>query len=204
MSFHIKPGYVEREKPAYYLDDGSYGFTAQPDVYPYAAGLACSLGLRSLVDVGCGQAHKLRALHAQHPNWRLVGVDHGDNIRWCREHLRWGYWFDLNLEDEHTIDAEDSVLVCADVIEHLKDPRPLIRTIKRSGCARALISTPDRDLTWGKDHMGPPPNDCHVREWNRAELRAFLEAEGCRVESLSLTASDDNGSGYLTSLAVIA
>ena len=53
-----------------------------------------------------------------------------------------------------------------------------------------LISTPERDLTQGLWHHGPPPNVAHVREWNIRELGALLRRAGFEHGSLGLTRSN--------------
>ena len=67
-------------------------------------------------------------------------------------------------------------IICADVIEHLLKPEILLDLL--ADCvdlgAGLVLSSPERDLTHGKGHMGMPPNPCHVREWNEAEFRCLL------------------------------
>lgn len=204
--FCIKPGYVEREAPAYFLDDPK-GITYQPDVYWYAYGAALELGASGIVDVGCGYAPKLEILHAHRPDWRYVGIDHGKNIGFCQGAFAggssddWGEWLAIDLEQPHEYDATDAVVVCADVIEHLRDPRPLLTGIRGSGCRAAVLSTPERDLEWGVGHNGPPPNPCHVREWNRVEFGDFLAQEGFALEHLGLTRPNDQEPREKTILA---
>lgn len=200
--YRIKSGYQERSEPAYFLDDTGR-VTHQPDVYEYARRVAIDLDAPGLVDIGCGWAPKLAAAHELHPDWRFVGVDYGANIAQCRDRYDWGEWLEVDLEEPHEIDAEGAVIVSADVIEHLRDPTHLLAAICESGCAAAVLSTPERDLTWGTDHNGPPPNPCHVREWNQAEFGEFLCDAGFTVEHLGLTRSDDAGTGEKTILALV-
>lgn len=203
VTYAIKDGYTQRDRPAYFLDDPK-GVTFQPDVYWYAFGLAIEFGACRIVDVGCGYAPKLETLHAQRPDWDFLGIDHGLNIQWCETQHAWGQWLTIDLEHPHSYDATGSILICADVIEHLIDPGPLLDGIRRSGCTRAVLSTPERDLNWGANHNGPPPNPCHVREWNRDELGAHLTGAGLTVEHLGLTRSDDSATGEKTILARVA
>ena len=70
--------------------------------------------------------------------------------------------------------------------------------------ARAVvISTPERERTWGDLQMGPPPNVAHVREWTLGELAAFLESEGLEHGDMMLTRSNDRENQLATSLAVL-
>src|SRR5581483_4144698 len=179
----LKPGYRSHPYPIYWDDAVDLkGITWQPEVYADAAAIAETLGARRIVDVGCGTAGKLAALH---PRFEIVGIDYGSNLDVCRERYPFGTWLEHDLEQEVELPVPpellaDAVVVCADVIEHLVRPELLLRKLRAVlGHARAvLLSTPERDLARGRDHMGPPPKQHHVREWTLRELGAFLEYEG--------------------------
>lgn len=208
--FCIKDGYQENPGPVYFLDDihereGDEAIVFQPDVLPRSAEVAEENGLTTIIDVGCGQATKLAAIHDEHPAWTLIGIDYGDNLAWCRERYPWGTWVESDLEQataDVAVDASQAVVVASDVIEHLVDPRQMLLTIRKTGAPFVLISTPERDLQFGPDHYGPSPNLCHVREWNRDELAAFLEQQGFKVLEMGLTRSNDQGDAENTILAI--
>jgi hypothetical protein len=71
------------------------------------------------------------------------------------------------------------------VIEHLVYPDILLNTLTKwlSFANQAVISTPERDLVHGTDHIGMPPNPCHVREWNASEFLCLMEQWQLQVES---------------------
>ncbi len=194
--YAIRDGYRERANPAYF-QDLDRGIVHQPDVLPYAADLARERGIGRIVDVGCGHALKLAALRDE---FEVVGVDYGANLRWCRENHDWGEWHEIDLDAPHELPG-DGVIVCADVIEHLRHPEHLLASVKATGCI-AVFSTPERELTWGADHNGPPPNRAHVREWTGPEFRTLLE-DHFRVRTVGRTLTDDVGTGYKTILAVV-
>lgn len=153
-------------------------------------------------DVICGRAGKLAGLREQDPDLDIIGVDFGRNIDWCRENLAVGTWLDADLEAATLpLDTEviaRSVVVCSDVLEHLVDPRPAMRLIcwlLDQGAACAVLSTPARDKRAGADHLGPPFNPSHVREWTQTEFRAFVTTFPVTIERFELTRSDDGGGG---------
>lgn len=201
--YRLKPGYVERLEGLEYHLDAPHpdGLVSQPDVYLKAARLAAFTGASSIIDLGCGRAAKLAELHAEHPEWRYLGVDWGPNLEWCQQHYSWGRWRSIDLDRPHAVHARTAVVVCADVLEHLREPRYLLGALRASQARAILISTPERDLTHGYEHSGPPPNPCHVREWAALELLEFLEAQGLTVRRLELTRSDDGAGGRRTLLA---
>lgn len=202
MTFCLPPRYRENPGPVYFHDVDGSDITFQPDVLPYAADLCTLAGLVHIVDIGCGLATKLAALHDAHPDWRFTGIDFGPNLDYCRENYPWGTWVERDLENAFHLDARDSVIVCSDVIEHLVDPRMMLATIRHSHTPAAVFSTPAREVQYPKHHKGPPQNLCHVREWSTPELGEFLTQEGFRVEYLGLTRGNDKGPALSTTLAV--
>ncbi|TVT55321.1 class I SAM-dependent methyltransferase [Amycolatopsis rhizosphaerae] len=204
-------GYLQRVPPEYFADADDSGITWQPDVYPAALALARKHDRTMIIDLGCGRAGKLAALREQNPSLDIIGVDFGPNIDWCREHLRGGRWLDADLESATTLPLVPeviarSVVVCSDVLEHLIDPRPAMRLIcwlLDHGAAGAVLSTPARDKRAGADHLGPPFNPSHVREWTQGEFRAFVASFPVAVERFDLTRSDDGGGGLTTQLVVV-
>jgi GT2 family glycosyltransferase/2-polyprenyl-3-methyl-5-hydroxy-6-metoxy-1,4-benzoquinol methylase len=207
--YALPAGYRARPVAEYYVDsaEGDRGVTWQPDVYPLAAELARSLTCRVIVDIGCGHARKLVAMH---PEFEVVGVDFGPNIEHCRRMHRFGTWLESNLESGVVLPIPERVLaravvVCSDVVEHTSDPRPLLHTLRDllNHAPVAVISTPDRVRTHGPDHLGPPPNPAHTREWSLDEFKALLEREGFSIASLTHTRSNDRDNRPATILAVV-
>lgn len=205
VNYFLDPRYKARLDPDYFQDEGMDAVW-QPDVYADAADLAERLASTKIIDLGCGDGSKLVALH---PQFEIVGVDYGPNIEGCRKRYDVGAWieFDLDSDDPLPLQGfEGSVLVCADVIEHLVYPERLLRRVRNAldhGGDALVLSTPERDLANGPGHLGPPSNRAHVREWNTEELRNFLRAEGLDG-NFGLTRSNDHNDQLLTILAVAA
>ena len=209
QDFHLKPGYIERVEPHYFEDEEDSEW--QPDVYPFALGLLSACGASKVIDIGCGKAAKLKPFFDA--NVAVMGIDYGANIAYCRERYPRGHWREADLEridealckDLQFIDPRGAVLIVADVIEHLRNPWPLLQALRdwMTAARIALISTPERDLEYGAQHSGPPPNEAHVREWNRAELETLLKAAGLNVIHVGLTRAHTSHVTLRTTLAVI-
>jgi len=206
-NFFIKPGYRARTQPEYYADIQDDGTIWQPEVYPLAATLAYQYECRYIIDIGCGRAHKLAALH---PEFEIIGLDFGSNLEYCRTRYPFGKWIEVDLEDGMGVDISpeilrNAVVVNADVIEHLVNPTKLMQLIRSYliHAKVALISTPERDLERGCQDMGPPANPTHIREWNLAELEILLSSEGLRPAYCGLTIRNDKDRLRNTSLAII-
>lgn len=205
-NFCIKEGYRIRSTPEYFRDTAA-GITYQPDVYPFAGYLAQRFGCEYVIDVGCGTAGKVVKLS---PPLKIIGIDIGDNIAFCRRNYPMHSWIECDLEHpEHLHFPEDlltrAVIVCADVIEHLCDPLPLLLKLKSflDYSPVCLLTTPERDLVRGPGDFGPPANASHVREWNMPELYNLLSVLGFNVEFIGLTANNDRDLEKKTILAVL-
>jgi SAM-dependent methyltransferase len=205
--YGIHADYTSRARPEYYVDSDE-GIVWQPDVYTTAAAIARTLGAKRIIDVGCGSAAKLVPLH---PALEIVGIDYGANLDGCRARYPWASWRHHDLEEETPLpvsdeELQDAVLISSDVIEHLVRPELLVRKLAmglRAGARAVIISTPERERTWGPLQLGPPPNVAHVREWTQGELAAFLESEGFEHGDMLLTRSNDRENLMATILAVL-
>jgi len=186
--FGLGPGY--RENPARSFDaagDARY-WTAerlaasrsyQHPVYLLCRDLLRARGARSVLDVGSGPGTKLAELIApwcrdlvliDQPSSRDVAARVLPDARFVAADLD-----ALGLDLGRRFD----LIVCADVLEHLQHPDACLRFIRAhlAEGGRAVLSTPERDALRGPGCMESPHPD-HVREWNAAEFRAFVEGSG--------------------------
>jgi hypothetical protein len=207
--FGMPGAYQQRLNPDYFADTADDGITWQPDVYPYAAGLARELGRDVIIDIGCGRAGKLALLQHDQPDWHYIGVDYGPNIQWCRANHPFGDWIEADLETcaAPAIPAGQlrrAVIVCSDVLEHLVRPDTAMRimlTLATTGdSAPVVLSTPAREHRSGADYLGQPRNPAHVREWTSGEFQSFVSASGFSIHDACLTRSDDHSNGLTTQL----
>lgn len=182
--YHLPKAYQSRDAVSYFSDiEPAQGEPLyQPEVYEVAEYFVRKTGRSTVIDFGCGMASKLVSLPAAH----RIGVDFGSNIEYCRAHYEGaGEWIEADFSDAGSIAladraGPDCVVICADVVEHLLDPRPLLRILATCHARGAIVltSTPDRVRAWGQDHNGPPPNPSHVREWALEEYRGLLKDNG--------------------------
>jgi predicted TPR repeat methyltransferase len=195
-TFFIKEGYLPNKKN-FTLEDDHFTYWTDKRIgnsvfYQYYVYLIARLIAKiyyadTIIDIGCGPGVKtLKMLKplAQ----RLVGVDQESAINICKQQNTDAEFYVANLEDlQENLDALNmrskfSLVVCADVIEHMQNPDNLLRYIREVANDKAwiLISTPERDLLRGKDCL-TPENPSHIREWNRFELKKYLENRGFNV-----------------------
>ncbi|MGD8396193.1 MAG: class I SAM-dependent methyltransferase [Candidatus Eiseniibacteriota bacterium] len=152
----------------------------------YAARLARRHRASCIVDIGCGTGRKLRTLHEAVPDARIIGIDQPPAIDFCRREYDFGDWVVADLESPGPPPAgvTADLIVCSDVIEHLLDPDALLAYITAMSNDETLtvLSTPEWDRLRGPDSLSPG-NSQHIREWNRAELGAYLDQSGFEVVS---------------------
>ncbi len=178
----------------------------QPDVYRFAGFLAKHFGCEAVVDLGCGPREKFSELL---PECRLIHADYVRNMLHCEPPNGQASSREkdlaalaLRIEDRHLV--RHSVVVCANVIEHLLDPLPLLAALRDllQDAPVAILTTPERDLVRVVDHMGPPDDRQRVREWSLPELASLLRGAGLNLEFIGLTASND-GEGAKDSILAI-
>lgn len=162
----------------------------QYPVYQYVGDLVEKRGAKVLADIGCGPATKLRPIHERHPALKIYGVDQPDAIAFCQKAHNFGEWFSDDFENPSSDvpDFKADIIVSADVIEHLLNPDLLLEYIKLKLAADGVIviSTPDRDALYGEGKLESGNKD-HVREWNCAEFKAYLEDRGFEVLNQFMT-----------------
>ncbi len=201
--------YTPRIPPDYFDDAGRADahIVHQPDVYALAAHLGVLHGATHVIDVGCGAAEKLLPLAGR---FKLIGLDIGLNLRRTRARSPEHTWLEFDAERDPPPALPPSllarsVIVCADVIEHLADPTGLLLALRAllEHAPVALLSTPERVLVRGADDQGPPANVAHVREWALDELVALTSAAGLAPTFAGLTVNNDRDLEKKTSLLVL-
>jgi SAM-dependent methyltransferase len=190
--FGIKPGYRENAPRSFDRAAGARYWTEeriaassryQHAVYRLCRDLLRSRAARSFLDVGSGPGTKVAELIAplcsdlvliDQPSSREIALRCVPGARFVAADLD-----ALDLDLERSFD----LIVCADVLEHLKQPDACARFIREhlAEGGRAVLSTPERDNLRGRECMTSPHPE-HVREWNAAEFRAFVESCGLVVE----------------------
>lgn len=206
-TYCIKPGYEHRTVNATLEDAAGDYWDAtrallsrhvQHAVYALAAQLVRERDLGTVLDVGCGMAHKL---HEQlHPIADATGVDQPSVVTAVGEMFP-----DLKMvsADFEQPDATGlgtfDLITSVDVIEHLLDPDQLLAFIRAHAHADSviLLSTPERDVRRGTAN-NRSNKAAHVREWNQAEFAAYLEDAGFAVQQhVLLPAFRVGGSRYM-------
>jgi SAM-dependent methyltransferase len=160
----LPQNYITRPEPIFH-DDTTLKDEYQKEVYAEARDYYDRYEFNTVLDLGCGSAFKLLKYF---PEALTIGVDLPSTVDWLRRNHTERAWRDW---DDGPTNAE--LVICADMIEHVKDPDEVINFIERCKPTLIVISTPDRSLL-EKGKEGPPNNEAHVREWTFDEFGEYL------------------------------
>lgn len=175
-NYFIKSNYRINKNPNYYNDSDTANIWQQ-SIYDFVLFIAKKFHLKYIIDIGAGNGIKLNTFLSE---FKITAIDYGKNISLLKSNLKGHRVIINNLENGVSkitnFKASETAVICADVIEHIKEPHKLLKDLSKfsHSCPLVIISTPDRARCWGKDHLGTPPNPSHVREWTVDEMRNLL------------------------------
>jgi 2-polyprenyl-3-methyl-5-hydroxy-6-metoxy-1,4-benzoquinol methylase len=154
----------------------------QHPVYELARRWLLRTRAQSFLDVGSGPGTKVAELIAPHCE-DVVLLDQPSAQALAARLLPGARFVAADLETlALQLGRGFDLIVCADVLEHLANPEPCLRFVREhlNPNGIAVLSTPERDRLRGRACRESPHPE-HVREWNAAEFRAFVEHSGLRV-----------------------
>ena len=169
------------------LDSSLHSSTQRtPDVYPFGGYLARALDCRHVIVVGSPTAKDLVPLCQR---FEIIGLVPAPEVEFYRRRYGFAEWLDADFEAGRLTRPNDDVLgsavvLCAGVLEELRDCTPLLRALHDW-----LKLAPACVLT----------SDSHTPE----ELDHLLRKQDLVPEFVGLTASDDLTYEKSTALAVI-
>jgi glycosyltransferase involved in cell wall biosynthesis/GT2 family glycosyltransferase len=171
-----------------YTDSNETGW--QSSTYRYARELLDQHNISRVIDFGTGTSVEFHKAFGDSTCVKHL-VDFEDQrevIETGDEFHRVNFSSQLDLQKFTScfLDNAPTVFVLADVIEHLQDPRPLLRILrkllKRNKQNKLVMSTPDRDRMDGNGYLGLPSNPKHFREWTLNEISLGLKSSGFNVD----------------------
>jgi hypothetical protein len=175
--YRLPVGYNTRENNDSFFD-APHAVVFQPHVYDLALYVATRSGAKRVIDIGSGSAAKLADADR---SLEIICLDTADVEPLVRSSLSNATFVPCDLENGVLAAADASmfdgaVVICADVLEHLRQPDRLARDLAQiqTSCRWMLISTPDRVRARGLLDNGPPKNTAHTMEWAADEFGRFL------------------------------
>jgi hypothetical protein len=141
----------------------------QRSVYELASALLQKTDGKSIIDAGCGSAYKLIDMFG---NYHTTGIELEHLCPWLLEKYPSKKW--LSFEHTDPSQLESDMIICSDVIEHIKNPDEMMDFMKRINFKWLVISTPERNSIRGIKDFGPPENTSHYREWDKQEFKTYV------------------------------
>jgi 2-polyprenyl-3-methyl-5-hydroxy-6-metoxy-1,4-benzoquinol methylase len=164
----IKRGYRHRCQSIYF-DDRALTDEYQDEVYHLARFYSDQYRYKNIADIGCGSGYKLMKYFSE---FNTIGIEVSPTYDFLAKEYPGRNWININDLNNRPVAAD--IIICADVIEHIKDPQEFLQLIKRIKFELLFLSTPERDLIRGAVDYGPPHNAAHLREWNASEFREYI------------------------------
>lgn len=174
-------------------------FRFQIPMYISARDFIVELGIKSVLDVGCGNPQKLKAYILPFVN-DIIGLDLPEVVNRIEESF--GDWIGMDLDNDSIhLDKVFGLIIAADVIEHLKNPSKMLDLIKdhANGDTVILVSTPERIVS--KDgEKANPNNESHEVEYTKDEMVRTLKKGGLSVEGVKSYIEKNTPYRYLSNM----
>lgn len=167
INYGIKKTYISRSEYNHF-DDMPFKSEWQKEVYLLSKDIAEKEGYIKIADIGCGSGFKLINFLG---DFDTVGYEIEPTLSKLKSKYPDHEW---ELSDFNSEPTRADVVICSDVIEHVLNPDHLCEYLKKFSAKKYVISTPHKKLMYGYDHMGPPLNPTHVREWDYEEFRTYM------------------------------
>jgi 2-polyprenyl-3-methyl-5-hydroxy-6-metoxy-1,4-benzoquinol methylase len=171
-------------------------------VYLKAKELVMTYNLKSVLDIGCGMGLMLKELIFPTCH-NITGIDSEKIITECKRMHDFGKWHAYDLNNEKIkLDRTFDLIIASDVIDHLNNPDNLLDIITRhSNCNTFIVlSTPERNLNAGVEHVGPPPDITRIREWNFYEFKDYIKSTDFHIIEHFLVSASQMDSAHTTAI----
>ena len=141
-----------------------------------------------ILDIGCGEGFTLKKLEEKKIGKTLTGID--NSLSAIKTGKKIYPHLDLQKGDVYNLEFTDNefdIVICTEVLEHLKDPKAAIQEIKRVTKKYILFSVPNEpffilaNLLRGKyfKRLGNHPE--HINHWTFFSFPLFLRKQGLIV-----------------------
>ncbi len=169
-NYRMREDYQHREEILYFDDTGNTD-NYQDLIYEKAYQFFRGKDLGTVLDLGCGSAYKLFKYFG---NENMAGIDLQETIDFLSEKYPDNNWILSDFDNPPK--GQYDMIICADMIEHVMHPDQVFEFINKLDFQYLVLSTPDRNriTDYEKFLLGPPRNECHVREWSAHEFNCFV------------------------------
>jgi len=156
-------------------------------------GIIKPLSPRKILDVGCGEGFTLNRLREKNIGEKRVGVDFEKAAIDEAKKINGEDTFHVgNIYNLKFKDNEFDVVLCMEVMEHLKNPKKALSELKRVSSKYVVLTVPNEPWfrlsqlvrgnylsTWGNHPE-------HINHWNVVSFRKFVKDSGLKVKKIRL------------------
>lgn len=143
------------------------------------------LSPKTILDVGCGEGFILNELTLKHVGQKIEGVDNSKTALSLGKKLF--PRLSLKYADIYHLPYQNNsfdLVVCLEVLEHLKNPEKALDEILRVSKGSVIISVPNEpffrisNLLRGKNLARWGNDTQHINHWNPSSFKEFLKKQG--------------------------
>ncbi len=156
--------------------------------YRSLRGLASSIKPNKILDVGCGEGTTIVKLKQAKIGKTLEGIDNSEDALRIGKGLYQG--ISIKSGDIYNLPYRDKsfdLLICTEVLEHLKNPRKALAELRRVSNKYVLLSVPNEpffimaNLLRGKYLRNRGNHPEHINHWTNPGFKVFLRRNGFRI-----------------------
>lgn len=152
-------------------------------------GLIAPLSPQKILDAGCGEGFTLQILYELKIGKVLEGVDFSkDAVRIAKRryphlNIKTGDIYNLPYKD-NTFD----LVICTEVLEHLKNPGQAVSELKRVSSEYILFTVPNEPwwMLFNFTKWGRQKEIGHINHWPFWGFKKLIESSGLKVQKLKL------------------
>lgn len=133
------------------------------------------LGIRSVLDVGCGNGTNLAALQRDLDLEQVAGIDVSPTaLDVARRRVKGEFWvFDISREP---LDRRFDLVLCSQVIEHVEDDDGFLGRLRAMSGRYCFVGTMQGRMRRSEVYVG------HLRNYTRRGLEEKMERAGFAIE----------------------
>jgi 2-polyprenyl-3-methyl-5-hydroxy-6-metoxy-1,4-benzoquinol methylase len=152
-----------------------------------------SLETESILDAGCGEGFTMDKLIKSGIKAKLEGIEYSkESISFARKLFPNLIIKQASIYDLPYKDNSFDLVVCTEVLEHLREPEKAVKEMLRVSRKYLIISVPNEpffmlsNFLRGKNISRFGNDAGHINHWNPFGLKKLLEDQGLKIEKIKL------------------
>jgi 2-polyprenyl-3-methyl-5-hydroxy-6-metoxy-1,4-benzoquinol methylase len=137
--------------------------------------MLCDISFKSILDVGCGEGSLLVDILSYRGEVEVSGIDISERaLTISRERVKKGRFYRIDIQKE-TLDERFDLVICSEVLEHLRNDRMALVNLKKMTKRYLLITIPIGKMRQHERRVG------HLRNYILSEFIDMLLEEGFKI-----------------------